>query len=223
MFRVPRLVGAPLPWLRQAGFTLIEMLIVFAVFALMGVMASQLLSRVLTNQEVLAERGDRLAEVQRAMQIMQRDILQLSSRSIRDQLGDPLEPVLIGADGLMEFTRSGWRNPLAQARAELQRVAYVVENETLYRAYWTVLDRDPESEPQLQELLTGVSEIEFFALDVSGNEHSFWPLEGSYQGDPTHALGAILLRVDLAPFGVVERIWSCLLYTSDAADERVRV
>ena len=208
MFTAPRFLDQQRSQLRQTGFTLMEMLIVFAVFALMGVMASQLLSRVLTNQEVLAERGDRLAEVQRAMQIMQRDILQLSARSIRDQLGDPLEPVLIGADGLMEFTRSGWRNPLAQARAELQRVAYVVQDETLYRAYWTVLDRDPESEPELQELLTGVAEIEFFALDVSGNQHSFWPLEGSYQSDPAQALGAILLRVDLAPFGVVERIWS---------------
>ena len=74
------------------GFTLMEMLIVFAVFALMGVMASQIVSRVLDNHEILSARGDRLADVQRAMQIIQRDVLQLNPRGIRDQLGDPVQP-----------------------------------------------------------------------------------------------------------------------------------
>ena len=94
---------------RASGFTLVEMLIVFAVFGLIGVLASQIVTRVLSNYDLLSARGDRLAEVQRAVQIMQRDILQMSARGIRDQLGDPLQPVLIGADGLMEFTRGGWR------------------------------------------------------------------------------------------------------------------
>lgn len=206
---MPLLPMAPLriPPRPIKGFTLVEMLIVFAIFALMGVMASQLVSRVLSNHQTLSVRGDRLVEVQRAMQIIQRDVLQLNPRGIRDQLGDPAEPVLIGADGLMEFTRAGWRNPLAQNRAELQRVAYVTQDGALFRAYWSVLDRDADSEPVLQELLTEVEEIEFFALDISGNEHSFWPLAGSLQTDPDHRLAAILLRIDLAPFGVVERLW----------------
>jgi general secretion pathway protein J len=189
------------------GFTLIEMLIVFAIFALMGVMASQIVSRVLASHEILSARGDRLIEVQRAMQIIQRDVLQLNPRSIRDQLGDPSQPVLIGADGLMEFTRAGWRNPLAQSRSELQRVAYITQDDALVRAYWSVLDRDADSEPVLQELLSEVQAIEFFALDISGNEHSFWPLGGTLQTDPDHRLAAILLRIEIAPFGIVERVW----------------
>ena len=75
------------------------------------------------------------------------------------------------------------------------------------RAYWPMLDRDADSEPQLQELLTEVEEIEFFALDVSGNEHSFWPLAGDSQTDPDNRLAAILMRIELAPFGIVERLW----------------
>jgi len=193
---------------RPTGFTLIEMLVVFAVFAIMGVIASQIVSRVLHNQQVLSERGMRLAEVQRAMQIVQRDILQLSPRSIRDQLGDRGEPLLIGADGLMEFTRAGWRNPLAQHRSELQRVGYIVQDGDLYRAYWPVLDRTPDSEPNLQRLLSNVEEVEFFAMDVSGNEHSFWPLLGDYATNPDNRLGAVLMRIEVPPFGIVERLWS---------------
>jgi general secretion pathway protein J len=193
---------------RPTGFTLIEMLVVFGVFAIMGVIASQIVSQVLHNQQLLGERGMRLAEVQSAMQVIQRDVMQLNPRSIRDQLGDPGEPLLIGADGLMEFTRAGWRNPLAQHRAELQRVGYITQDGDLYRAYWPVLDRTPDSEPRLQRLLSNVEEVEFFAIDVSGNEHSFWPLLGDFNTDPNNRLGAILMRIDLPPYGTVERLWA---------------
>lgn len=192
---------------RAGGFTLLEMLVVFGVFALIGVISSQIVSRVIGNQQLMSERGARLAEIQRAMQIIQRDVLQIAPRGVRDELGGALEPLRIGADGLMEFTRFGWRNPLALPRSELQRVAYVTRDGDLYRAYWPVLDRAPGLEPTLQALLSGVEQIEFFALDVSGNEHSFWPLDGDRRQDPDARLAGILLRVDIHPFGVVERIW----------------
>jgi len=193
--------------IRIRGFTLVEMLVVFAVFAIIGVISSQIVSRVIDNQRTMSERGDRLMAVQRAMQIMQRDIMQLTQRPVRDQLGDPLEPMLIGADGLMEFTRLGWRNPLGRQRSEVQRVAYVTQDGDLYRAYYPVLDRAPDSEPVLQRLLPEVEQIEFFALDVSGNEHSFWPLGGGPAGDPQTQLAGVILRIDIAPFGAVERVW----------------
>lgn len=192
----------------QRGFTLLEVLVVLSVFAILGVIASQIVNRVLDNQRTLAERGDRLAEVQRAMLILQRDIMQLNPRGIRDELGDPREPLLIGADGMIEFTRAGWRNPLQQARSTLQRVGYVVQEETLYRAYWPVLDRPPDAEPVLQELLKDVTQIEFFAMDVSGNEHSFWPLLGDSAQDPNAALAGVIMRVESEPFGAVERLWT---------------
>lgn len=195
----------------RRGFTLIEMMVVLGVFALLGVIASQIVSGVINNQTIVAERGARLAEVQRAMQILQRDVVQLLARSIRDELGDPVAPLLIdssiGNERLMEFTRQGWRNPLGQKRSELQRVAYLMQEDTLYRAYWSVLDRAPDSEPRLQRLLSNVDRLEFFALDVSGNEHSFWPLIGDLATDPNMRIAAILMRIELKPFGIVERIW----------------
>jgi general secretion pathway protein J len=192
---------------RHQGFTLIEVLIVLGIFGIIGLISAQLVNRVLNNNQVLSERGARLAEVQRSMQILQRDLLQISSRGIRDQLGDPLEPLLIGADGMIEFTRFGWRNPLGRPRSELQRVGYIVQDETLYRAYWMVLDRAPDSEPQLQEMLKGVAQAEFFALDRSGNEHGFWPPVGDFRNDPNLQIAAVILRIDAPPFGVVERVW----------------
>ncbi len=193
---------------KAQGFTLMEVIVVLAVFALIGVISGQIISRVLDNQRLLAERGDRLAEVQLAMKILQRDVMQLNARPIRDQLGDARDPLMIGADGMMEFTRAGWRNPLQLPRSELQRVGYILQDEDLYRAYWSVLDRPPDAEPNLQQLLSGVKQVEFFAIDVSGNEHSFWPLLGDYATDPNTALAGIIMRLEIEPFGVVERVWS---------------
>lgn len=190
------------------GFTLIEMIVVFAVFALIGVVSSQIVQQVLANQRIMQERGERLAEVQRAMQIIQRDVLQLVDRPVRDQLGDPMEALLIGADGLIEFTRLGWRNPLGVARPEVQRVAYILRDGELLRAYWPRPDRTPDAEPQVQRLLQDVEQVEFYALDMGGNEHSFWPTATGGSPNPADQLAGIIMRIEMPPFGAVERLWS---------------
>ena len=184
-----------------------EILVALTIFAIIGMLCAQLMSRTLANHEIVGERSNRVAETQRAMLVLKRDIMQLAERPIRDMLGDPRNHILIGSDGLMEFSRLGWRNPLRQPRAEVQRVAYIMRENTLYRAWWSVLDRAPESEPALQQLLTDVEQIEFFAVDVSGEEHTFWPLLGDESESVDRRLAAIVMRLEFKPFGVVERIW----------------
>ena len=184
-----------------------EMLVALTVFAVIGLLGTQLMGRTLGNHEVVSERSDRLAEVQRAMLVLKRDIMQITSRPVRDLLGDSRGAVLIGSDGLMEFSRLGWRNPLRQQRAEVQRVAYVVQDGHLYRAWWGVLDRAQDSEPTLQRLLQDIEQVEFFALDTTGQEHTYWPLLEEEANVPGRTLAAIVMRLELGPFGIVERIW----------------
>ena len=185
-----------------------EMLVALTIFAIIGLLCAQLMSRTLGNHETVKERSGRLAEVQRAMLMLKRDIMQITGRPVRDILGDSRGPVLIGSDGLMEFSRLGWRNPLGHPRADVQRVTYVVEDGDLYRAWWGVLDRAQDSEPRLQRLLSDVDQVEFFAVDVSGQEHTYWPLLGEDAGHSDRRLAAIVMRLESVPFGVVERIWS---------------
>jgi general secretion pathway protein J len=193
---------------RNAGFTLLEILVVFAIFAVIGAVTSQIVKRVIESQETMAARGTRLAEVARAMEAIQRDLLEVTSRSVRDSLGDPLPPLVLDPGGVLEFSRLGWRNPLAQRRATVQRVSYLLEDGDLFRTYWRVLDRAPDSEPLRQELLQDVENLEFIAFDRAGNEYGFWPQEtGGAPLDPTRKLAGILVRMDVPPFGAVERIW----------------
>lgn len=189
------------------GFTLLEMLVALAVFAVLGVMASQLLARMVDVHDVASGRGQRLADLQRAMQVLQRDVMQLSQRGVRDELGGPLPALRLGGSSPLEFTRRGWRNPLDQRRSELQRVAYLVTDGVLYRYYWNVLDRAEDSEPIVQALLDDVQAFEVSALDVSGNEHEFWPLLDELATDARTQLAGIRLVLNVPPFGEITRLW----------------
>jgi general secretion pathway protein J len=192
---------------KQSGFTLIEVMVAFVIFAIIGVISSQLLSQTVRNHETLTERGVRLGEIHRAMLVLQRDIMQLTRRSIRDNYGDTQPSLLIGGEGAIEFSRVGWRNPLQLPRAQTQRVAYLVQDKKLIRGYWTVMDRAQDSEPAQQTLLEGVERAEFFAIDASGNEHTFWPQVGASPDDPQLSLVGVVLRIELKPYGIIERIW----------------
>lgn len=189
------------------GYTLIEVLVAFVIFAVIGTISSQLLSQSVTAQGDLSARGARLSDIHRAMQILQRDVMQLIDRPIRDQYGDPRESLMIGADGDIELTRTGWRNPLLLPRADVQRVAYLLQDNKLMRGYWPVLDRAQDTEPAYQTLLKDVERIEFFALDASGDEHTFWPVAAGGGGGPNTNLVGIVMRIELEPYGVVERVW----------------
>ena len=45
-----------------------------------------------------------------------------------------------GTQPVVALTRAGWANPAGLQRPGLQRVAYFLENGTLRREYWNVLD-----------------------------------------------------------------------------------
>lgn len=188
----------------QRGFTLIELMIAIGIFAVVGVLSSQMLNNIIRQQEIIEERGVRLSDMQRGMNILQRDIAQLTNRPIRDEFGDPRPAIIIDDELPLEFTRQGWRNPLGQVRSELQRIAYELREDKLYRYYWTVLDRAPDSEPLEQVLMEGVLDAEFTGLDGNGDR---WPQPGWNPADPGQRLAAISVRLDVEPYGEITRLW----------------
>ena len=196
---------------KTLGFTLVEILVALLVFAVVGLLSTRLLSQSIDNQNNLQDRGQRLAEIHRAMRVLQRDIVQLSRRKIRDAQGEELPALIVSDQGAIEFSRVGWRNPLRQPRSEVQRVGYRWQDEKIIRGYWLTLDRSYDAEPAYQTLLENVEAIEFFAVDQLGNEHRQWPLDPeanvvTEEGEALY-LAAILVRAEVAPYGMIERIW----------------
>jgi len=169
------------------GFTLLELVVALAVFAVLATLAYGSLGRLLGAREQLAARADALGQMQLTFSLLERDCLGAVQRPVRDELGDR-EPALRRApDGSLEITHGGWSNPLDQPRAQLQRVRWQLRGGVLYRDAWPVLDRVPGSTPQAQRVLAGVTR---FQVDI----------------DSSHAERAVRVRLDLPLFGHIERL-----------------
>ena len=188
----------------QTGFTLLEILVALLIFGVVGLMSSQLLGRTVDAYEVLDDRGQRMAQIHRAVTVIERDMLQYRDRPIRTESDQPTPALMIGDEGALSMTRGGWRNPLQRPRSEVQRIGYRLQGENLVRAYWPVLDRRDDEEPITQIVLAGVDDLEFFAIDQSGQEHKLWPPKAKEL--PIELMG-IVLRISMPPIGIVERVW----------------
>ena len=192
--------------LTHSGFTLFEVMVAIAIFAILGIAANSLLSQTVRTDEKVRDRTARLAEVQRAIGILERDALQAVARPVRDELGGSRPALQGGVQEMLEFTRLGWRNPTGRPRAELQRVAYVLENKQLLRLYWNVLDRADGSLPVRQVLLTGVDEASVDFIDSEGQSQSFWPQDDAGPDALVALPRALRWRLNVAPYGEIERL-----------------
>lgn len=170
---------------RRSGFTLIEVLVAMAIFALMSVLAQQALSASLRNAEILEARMDRLQAIQQTMRLLGRDVVQAAPRPVRDPLNANLRPAFLvtpGGEFALELTHAGWPNPAGVKRSVLQRSAYRIEDGVLIRVYWNVLDATLNNEPVVTELLDEVESIEFRFYLGNGQWANQWPPRGGGGG-----------------------------------------
>lgn len=164
--------------MRARGFTLLEMLVAVAIFAVVATLAFGGWISVMRQYEDTHEAQARLQDIRRAVTLLERDLFQIEARPVREAFQGDLLPVLRGGVDQMlpvELTRGGWRNPAGVPRANVQRVAWQREDDTLYRLHWLVLDQAQDSEPVRLEVLDGVEEFALRFLDADGNWHEQWP------------------------------------------------
>jgi general secretion pathway protein J len=192
---------------RARGFTLLEVLIAVAVFAVVGVMAYGGLQAVLAQQAIARDNADRFRELQFAVQQVSRDLLQMNPRPVREPLGDGYRAALYSdprGEVLLEFTRGGWTNPLGQPRAAVQRVAYVLEEDRLLRQHWFVPDQTLGEEPVEREVLSGVQEVRLRFFGPGGWSEE-WPAGGT-GSDPSLRPLAVEITLELEDWGEIRRL-----------------
>lgn len=190
------------------GFTLLELLIAIALFALLGVGTYRMLDSVLRADEATRIQEQRLRELTRGMAAFERDIRQLLARPVRAPYGDML--AAFHGEGrerqTLEFTRSGWRNPLGAVRSELQRVRWEVRDGRWERRYWVALDQAQDSQPHTQRVLEGVSRWQLRYLDQDGNWQESWPT-GADERSLYQLPRALELRLEHQHYGQLRRLF----------------
>lgn len=195
-----------------------------SIFALIAVMAYNGLYAVLNARAETDRQAQRLAEIQTALTLVGRDVEQTLARGIRNEYGDAQLPLQGGAeDGLLlEFTRTGWRNPMRLPRSNMQRIAYRIDKDNLVRMSWRVLDRAQDSTPQEAPILGGVTEAQVRFMDAKQEWHTEWPPANlaaqlgagatpapSAQGQQPPLLPrAVELVLELKDFGRITRLFA---------------
>ena len=180
--------------MRARGFTLLELIVVLAIFSVMSVMAYGGLASVLTARERVLQSFERTTALQKAYVRLRNDLQQLRARPARDGFGQPQPALQVTPEGAVEFTRSGWRNPLGQPRSALERLAYRLDDDgRLLRVSWRALDRAQDAPVSEAVVLEQVEEVRWRFLEGTEWRDS-WPPDG---GGGTTALDAAPRAVEL--------------------------
>lgn len=190
------------------GFTLIEVLIAMAVFAILAMLAYGGLAQVINNKEKTSEALHRLKDLQITMSKINRDLTQLSSRDGRDEQGSPLTSLSAGQGNelLIQLTRNGWRNPAKIGRSHLQRVAYRLDEDKLVRITWPYVDRALDGQATETILIDNIKNASLRFLDDTNEWHDSWPaLNATPTGDTPLPI-AIEFTLQMEDWGDIVRI-----------------
>lgn len=196
---------------RTRAFTLLEILVAMAIFTLIGLASTSVLTSVIDSDELSTDRFDKLQDLQRAMLTIERDVLQAMPRTARIE-GESSERVMLGGADVLEseldglaFVRGGWQNPqLMLPRSTLQTVGYRVQEGQLQRLYGNYVDNVVGFEPKVRILLDNVEDfqVEFFAGESADPDASAGWLE-DYSG-PTLPT-AVAITLVTRDFGEIRR------------------
>lgn len=149
---------------REHGFTLLELLVSLAVFAIIGLACWRLFDGVFRVREQVQAQEQSLRALRRAVAVIERDVLQIVVPA-------SAQPVVI-RQGLLNLQRGNWRNPLDHLRSDRQEVSYVLEQGQLWR-YSRSLDLPGV---QKQALLSGVSHLDWRLYDDKAGWLREWPI-----------------------------------------------
>lgn len=191
------------------GFTLIEILIALAVFAILSTITTSVLYNAFTTRTRVNEQSLYLNKLELAISLIQQDTLQILERAIR---GNEMRlfPPFIGQADYFEFTRDGDVNPnSSEKRSTLKRIAYTCKNGSLIRRTWNSLDSIDRKTYQDRILLDQLDECHFNYLNQTLQVLSEWREQAVNQNQRKETLPkAIQVNMTLRARGEINLLFT---------------
>lgn len=143
------------------AYTLIEVLIALAVFAIIAVLTSSALQQTLGINQRLQTHMNEWERFALTIDHINQHITQMVPRGVRGNDGVPI-PSFVGQKDYIEFTRGGYINPQGEKRqSSLARIALLCKNGKLIERRWPVLDSINRKQYQDDILLDNLSRCQF--------------------------------------------------------------
>lgn len=160
--------------MKNKGFTLLEIVIAVAVFAVIASISSSVLYQSLQTKERSNQKVNLINAMQLTFAIFSKDTRQIVTRPVRGNQMH-LFPSFIGESDYLEFTRGGDVNPSAiEQRSTLVRVAYLCKDNDLIRRIWNQLDTTDRDAYQDKILLSNLKFCSFAYIGMHQNIMSSW-------------------------------------------------
>lgn len=187
---------------KDRGFTLLEVLIALAVFAVIATLTSSAMYYAFNTRARLTEQADRLNSLQLSLSLLSRDTAQAIDRGI---YGTDMRsfPIFTGEPDYIEFTRGGYTNPnSSEKRSTLKRVAILCQNNQLIHRSWDVLDTTDRNRYEDRILQDNLLECRFAFLDHNLQVLKEWRPQAVRQNQQQEPLPkAIQLNINLKSWG----------------------
>jgi len=181
------------------AFTLVELLVALAIFALLAAFAYRGLAVLLESRAALENDARKWRDVALLVGRFERDLLATLNRRSTGPSGTLLAPVSSlldfgGSTGRgLAITRSG-ATLNANALAAPQRIAYRHAEGRIERLDWAGADVGPRAEARATPVLDGAASLAFRFLDANGEWRADWGLPGSDAALPA----AVEMTLELA-------------------------
>jgi general secretion pathway protein J len=170
-------------WTKQAGFTLMEVLVALFIMSIMSITAVSGLNAVLRSQSHQVKIAQQIQALQFTYSWLEQDLGQYVKRDVLNTHDERLPSIMfnndselskVGVDGriLLVLTRGGITDP--KNLSSLQRIAYALKDQQLIRYTWPVLDAVSETVVRQNVILNHVTDIELRYLSNQGTYYNNW-------------------------------------------------
>lgn len=184
------------------GYTLLEIMVALAVFAILATITASAMYRAFDTRSRVNIQANQLNTVQLAFTLIERDTEQVLERAVR---GNEMHlfPPFVGLPHHVEFTHGGLVNPNGvELRSTLKRTAYICSGSKLIRRSWENLDTPTRKINHDKILLDNLEDCTFAYLSHSHQMLPEWRAYAVQQNQKKETLPiAIQLTLTIHDWG----------------------